>query len=294
MQPAAPRHGRTLRVALVTLVLLLLLGLIAYSSRTGFGSASQARPTPGYVDWAMSVFLVVFVLMIPFAIYAQVMRLREVGAERNRRSFQSRVIRGLAGVFLLMLIGLVVSYLRRHGLHLHFGPLRPPGVNGSTTNGHKPLTTTPYEPTFRWPVLWATLVLFAVGGAVWLRRRGRAAPAAADGAELTVADDVAATIGEALDDLEAEPDARRAVIAAYARMERVLARHGLRRLPSETPVEYLRRILLGLTSRADAVTRLTGLFEQAKFSRHEIDGAMKQEAIDALRAIRDDLQSAPA
>ena len=72
--------------------------------------------------------------------------------------------------------------------------------------------------------------------------------------EPTVSEDLAATIGDAIDDLEAEPDARRAVIAAYARMEAVLGRNGLRRAPSETPLEYLRRILLGLTSRGDAVT----------------------------------------
>ena len=80
------------------------------------------------------------------------------------------------------------------------------------------------------------------------------------------------------------------MIAAYARMEGVLGRHGLRRRPSETPLEYLRRILLGLTARADAVSRLTALFEQAKFSRHEIDASMKQDAIGALREIRDDLR----
>ena len=75
--------------------------------------------------------------------------------------------------------------------------------------------------------------------------------------EPTVSEDIAATIGDAIDDLEAEPDARRAVIAAYARMEAVLGRNGFQRVPSETAIEYLRRILLGLTSRADAVTRLT-------------------------------------
>ena len=96
-------------------------------------------------------------------------------------------------------------------------------------------------------------------------------------------------LDDAIDDLEAEPDARRAVIAAYARMEAVLGRHGLRRRPSDTPVEYLRRVLLGLTSQDDAVQRLTKLFQEAKFSRHEIDASMKQEAITALKTIRDDL-----
>ena len=122
------------------------------------------------------------------------------------------------------------------------------------------------------------------------RRKRRSATAARR--RPTVAEDLAASMADAIDDLEAEPDARRAVIAAYARMEGVLARHGLRRRPSETPLEYLRRILLGLTARADAVSRLTSLFEQAKFSRHEIDGAMKHDAIGALREIRDDLREA--
>ena len=81
------------------------------------------------------------------------------------------------------------------------------------------------------------------------------------------------------------------IACAYRRWSSLgTTRHGLRRMPSETPVEYLRRILLGLTARVDAVQRLTELFEEAKFSRHEIDAPMKHEAIDALRAIRADLQ----
>jgi hypothetical protein len=77
-------------------------------------------------------------------------------------------------------------------------------------------------------------------------------------------------------------------------MEAALARNGVRRKPSETPFEYLRRILLGLTSRGDSVIRLTELFEQAKFSRHAIDASMKRDAIEALREIRDDLQESSA
>ena len=38
--------------------------------------------------------------------------------------------------------------------------------------------------------------------------------------------------------------------------------------------------------------RLTSLFEQAKFSRREIDVSMKQDAIGALREIRDDIGGA--
>jgi hypothetical protein len=77
-------------------------------------------------------------------------------------------------------------------------------------------------------------------------------------------------------------------------MEGVFGRHGLRRRASETATEYLQRILLGLTTRVEAVGRLTGLFEQAKFSDHPVDGQMKHDAIDALRVIRDDLKPVEA
>ena len=80
------------------------------------------------------------------------------------------------------------------------------------------------------------------------------------------------------------------LIAAYAQMERTLARHGLRRSPAEAPLEYLARVLRRLEVREGAVRTLTALFEYAKFSPHEIDAAMKDDAIGALVAMREDLE----
>ena len=57
---------------------------------------------------------------------------------------------------------------------------------------------------------------------------------------------LADVLEETLDDLRAEQDPRRAVIAAYARMERALAAYGLPRNPSEAPDEYLQRIFADL------------------------------------------------
>jgi hypothetical protein len=189
----------------------------------------------------------------------------------------------------------VVVYLKHHG-HSIFN-LNPKGLkNGQGLLHGRRGKAPPLEPQFEWTMLWIALAVLALGGG-WLyygwRTRAKRKAEPLD-REQTVADDLAASIGDAIDDLEAEPDPRRAVIAAYARMEAVLARNGLRRRPSETPLEYLRRILLGLTTRGEAVSRLTSLFEQAKFSRHEIDASMKEDAIGALREIRADLQGAPA
>ena len=104
---------------------------------------------------------------------------------------------------------------------------------------------------------------------------------------------VALALDESLDDLRNEPDLRRAIIAAYARMERALAAGGLPRRPSEAPFEYVERALRELDASAVAAHRLTGLFEWAKFSQHEPEPAMRDEAIDALVAVRDELR-APA
>jgi hypothetical protein len=101
-------------------------------------------------------------------------------------------------------------------------------------------------------------------------------------------------LDEGIEALLAEPDPRRAVIAAYAGMERVLARHGLARRPHEAPFEYLRRVLPAARTDARAVHQLTALYEQAHFSDHPITPAMRETAIQALQTIRANLAQPPA
>ncbi|HZQ16302.1 MAG TPA: DUF4129 domain-containing protein [Gaiellaceae bacterium] len=275
----------------MAVALVVLLGIVALASRDGVGHASTSRPTPAYVSWALSVFLVVFVLMIPVALWA--LFNQERMEKRAAVAFQSRVLRSFAVLAVVLAAVVGWSYLRRHGrlpdLQQLFAPAGDGGGGGG--GGH----ARPYTPTFQWPVLWATIgLLAACAVAAWWSYRRRPALVPAGPAGANVADELAATISDAIDDLEAEPDARRAVIAAYARMEGVLERSGVRRAPSETALEYLRRVLLELTANGDSVARLTSLFERAKFSSHDIDAPMKREAISALRALRDDLRPAPA
>jgi hypothetical protein len=294
--PVLDGRRRMQRLALLVVVLLVLLAIVAFASHSGYGDhATVARPAPAYVDWATSVFLVLFVLAIPFAAYAYWVQQHAFRRERPVQSFQARVVRGLVLLLIIPLLGFAIAWLHRHG---HFPTLSSFGFGrgaGSAGARARTGTTTAYSPKFQWPVLWATLALLAAALALvwrsWQRRR-ELAPRPPVEEEVSVADVVALSIGEAIDDLEAEPDARRAVVAAYARMEATFARNGLDRKPSETPVEYLRRTLLELTARGDAVQRLTALYEQAKFSQHAVDAGMKRDAIRALQAIREDLRGA--
>jgi Domain of unknown function (DUF4129) len=98
-------------------------------------------------------------------------------------------------------------------------------------------------------------------------------------------------VEEGLEELETDTDPRRAVIAAYARMERALARVGLPRARHEAALEYLDRLLGLLDVRGPGVSRLTELFQLAKFSDHAIDAGMQREAIRALAEVRDDLRA---
>jgi hypothetical protein len=295
MQPPPPARRRNTRLVVVGGALLALLGLVAFASRSGFeGHSSNAAPSQGFADWAFSVFIVLFVLALPLTVFGYLSSGGEF-LRAKRRTFRERVVQQLAGFAVVLLAITLIVYLRRHhtgGFHLNLSALR-----GAQHDTHSGTATAHRSPTFKWPVAFVAGVLGLAISVAWytarqrLRHAARAPFPLEDGA---LAADVAGTIDEAIDDLEAEQDARRAVIAAYARMESVLGRHGLRREPSETPLEYLRRVLLGLTARGDAVQSLTRLFEEARFSRHEIDATMKREAIGALRTIRDDLQGAAA
>jgi hypothetical protein len=88
---------------------------------------------------------------------------------------------------------------------------------------------------------------------------------------------------------ETEPDPRRAVVACYLRMLEVGARHGPERRDSETPAEYLRRMLAATATAIAPATSLTGLFERARYSEQPVDESMRSGAIAALGALRRDL-----
>lgn len=275
---------RTARAVVIGGGLIVLLGLVAVATQSGFGHTGRhAQASHALISYGLTVFLILFFASIPVAIY---FRIQQVDPEMAARRGIGRYFRGLIGVGSAFAFAYLLHRLWPH-LHERHAPahISKPAHAGQGL-GHS-LPRKRSSPTFEWPVLWgaiAVLVIAAVSGVIRARLRP---PEPLRG--LPLEEDVAAEIEGAIDDLEREPDARRAVIAAYARMEAVLGRHGLARRLSETPIEYLQRVLLGLTAQAGAVTRLTGLFERARFSTHEIDLTAKNDAITALREIREDM-----
>jgi hypothetical protein len=137
----------------------------------------------------------------------------------------------------------------------------------------------------------ATLALAAGLGAlalaVWVTFGERLAEwwegAAADAPPLPP---LAAAVEESLEDLRAEPDARRAIIRCYARFERVAADSGFQRKPWHTPMEFMREALPRLPVPRGTVPTLTGLFELARFSHRALGPTERDRAVDALDEIK--------
>ena len=145
------------------------------------------------------------------------------------------------------------------------------------------------NPRVVWPLAAAIggLIAAAFVVAVLVDRR-RTRPGALTPEQLKKLGDA---LDEAIDDLRRDPDPRRAVIAAYARMEQALTVYGLPRKPSEAPYEYLRRVARDLEAE-QPVAALTELFELAKFSEHSVGETMRGRAIDALTAVRTEVRAA--
>ncbi|MDR9450308.1 MAG: DUF4129 domain-containing protein [Acidimicrobiia bacterium] len=138
---------------------------------------------------------------------------------------------------------------------------------------------------------WGLIIL---GGAVLLVVLGVAAVARPgvepeETVETTAPARVAGVIDSILAELEESTDPREVVIGAYARMERALMAAGVPRHPSEAPLEYLARSLRRLHVGRAAITRLTALFELARFSDHDILPDMGREAVAALSNLRSEL-----
>lgn len=284
---STPAGRRGARLALVALGLLALLAVVAAATRGGFGHRAAGHPVSSttFTSWAMSALLVLMAVAAPFALWAWIVQQREGGIAPERHGVARRAVQPLL-LCALVVAAIVVRRKLYADLFGHGTAKAGHGVTlGKVPRLHAAHAVTS-QAHFEWPVLWLALAAAAAVLAVVVLQRRRALP---ETLEAGIDEELAATIGDAIDDLEREPDARRAVIAAYARMEGVLGRHGIRRLVSETPLEYLTRVLTELTSRHEPVARLTRLFEVAKFSRREIDAGMKGEAIGALREIRDEL-----
>jgi hypothetical protein len=268
-----------------------LIALVAVASRghaPAGGGGTHGLDSKLIWEFVLLAVLALFIISFPIAAWVVLTtRLETVASQKKRRQ---RTVRTILVFLTLLMIAVVVAVLRADGDHSKPKPVAtPPGGAGANTR-NKPGAHIPFDWLPAIIMLSVALVGAAVVAYLMFRKPPRRQPT-----EVELAAQLSAVLDDSIDDLYRELDPRKAVIATYARMETTLAGAGLPRAAAETPLEYLGRVLRELLhTSADAVARLTSLFERAKFSTHEIDSGMKNDAIDALVTMRDELRAAAA
>jgi hypothetical protein len=275
-------HARTIVAAGLVLAGLLVVVALASRGQLAGDDPAGGRDGPGLPSGAFSYvyagLLVAGVLALPFFFYIYA-RDTPYSASRRRRA-------RLSPFLLVGFAALTLAIATRWGEEIREAFEQLGALVGAGDRGPDP-SGAARPPAPEWlPVVVVTSVLVAGVGSVFAWRAARRRLRRPSLAE-TLSD----ALGDTLDDVADEPDPRRAIILAYARMESSLDRSGCSRREADAPLEYLSRVLRELEVAAAPVEALTDLFEHAKFSHHPVDAAMKARAIAALEAIRAELRA---
>ena len=271
---------------------LLTAGLLVGLTLVGLAAGERWRGGEGQAEGSVPLFVIDAMLVVGAVLGAVTMVLfalvyggsyGSVALER-RRSSTLRVLTSIAIVIIAIFAVVAVrkAWGERFGRETSGDSV--PAKTAPQTEGEG---TAAEDRTLDWRFVGGAFVVALLGSAYAARLLLRNAHE--PGLPEDPAEAVAAILGDTLQDLYDERDPRRAVVAAYARMERALAAHGLPRQHSEAPAEYLERTLEELSASASSASRLTRLFEWARFSDHPVEPGMKAEAIQALEAVRDEL-----
>ncbi len=280
--------SRTAKAGSLALGLIGLLIVVALAARGGHPSGNGqfvSRAVPATLQDSLVTLLAIAYVVAIVAVIVVFFKRRPLQAPR-----ESHWLRNYLGVLAFMLVAtLFGSWAIRHGVFRHTDQ-KPVPVQGKPRpeNGLTELPPGATRPAhFQWPLALGLSVLSSSAAC-------------------------SCTFGSAARLRRVEPNGSRPSLHGPSRRRSKISgasatlavpssphtptwnafspTHGLARTPAEAPLEYLARVLRTLHVRESAVQSLTGLFEYAKFSEHDIDTTMKDDAIAALIAVRDDLQ----
>ncbi|MFF2051955.1 DUF4129 domain-containing protein [Leifsonia sp. NPDC058194] len=145
------------------------------------------------------------------------------------------------------------------------------------------------------------LALVVIAALVWryLRRRLRRAPEpptadlgpvalgeAPPASEEPLPAPVRRGLDRALDALDAGREPRSAIERAWLGLEEGAADSGVRRLPAETPGEFVTRVVARVAPERAAARTLLEIYQRARFGDGPVTAADVQAARDALSALR--------
>jgi Domain of unknown function (DUF4129) len=277
---------RLVSVTVAVVALVALVAIAAGGRPLGAGHSGNGGLPLSFWDYVFTTVVIVgVVLLLVLGLLALFVR---PAAGKPRDIFQRNMILTIALLVFLAMLRFILA--RFHVFpHFHLPQVHGQG-NPRTSVPRGGSTAATRTPQLRWDEILIVVGLMLVVAAIYVTLRAQRGPRLF-GSRDDAPDAVAAALDLSLDDLRNDPDLRRAIIAAYARMEAALGVAGIPRRPSEAPLEYVERALLTLHASAGAVRSLTDLFEWARFSHHEPEPSMRDDAVEALVAVRDELRA---
>jgi hypothetical protein len=96
-------------------------------------------------------------------------------------------------------------------------------------------------------------------------------------------------ISKTIEDLEAGKDFRATIFRCYSRMCGLIEKHGVLQKPYLTPREFEERATKG-GIKSKHLHKITNLFEEARYSLHEVSRKQRDEAVHSLKEIKRDLE----
>ena len=285
-------NGR--KVAISGAALTVLLALVAVGSRAHRPAGGSGAPPSDATGLLGNYFVVAIGILLPFGALILLWAFASRGWEPRSRD---RAKWWQTAIVIVLMSGLLVLVFARVGpvtvRPFHTPVTLKPGHHPPGSSGGAKGVPPAAGPGFDWLTLYVFgaillgLVILAVGAVVTHRRWSEE-----QRTEATLAAALDEILRDTLQDLHDDDDPRRAVIQAYARMEKTFAAYGVPRHRAEGPFEYVARVLDRLEVSSHEVERLANLFSWARFSTHEIDAGMKDEAVAALASLRAELEDA--
>ena len=271
-------------VVLLGLAGLALVAVIGVASR-GAPWHVEARSGPSRIP-ADTIGTVAFVLIGALGLGAIVMVLlgrKIVGTgTRRQRSWWEQL------VLTMLLIAAFAVIVRRHPIK---APLRPAAPTTATRRvpASPRRSASPVRRNDEWRSVVLVIAVLVLAGAATVRARSGFAHRAPQGLDVDVDAGVGAAIDVAIEASLADPDPRRAIVAAFAALETAIARAGQPRHPAETAVEYVARVLRTVAVDRDPIERLRERYLIARFSDQPMAATDRSGALRDLRAIRSGL-----
>ena len=219
-------------------------------------------------------------------------------ARRPEPAAVTRLRRWLRAALTAGLIAAVILTLISAHLHPFSGQPRP-GIPPSVTRPSvrpsalaSPKTGAPSSSLafLLWGLLIAAGVAAVVFGLVMVLRHRQPITVLPPGEVEFDPTDLRAAVTSGRAALRELDDARAAIIACYVAMEKSLAKKGAARAAADTPDELLTRATAEGIVHGTAAARLTRLFYEARFSRHQLTGADREQADRALDELAGELR----